>query len=465
MGEFWGNFPTFAPPITNGKNTKNMGLSYRLSKKSRAVSDHITAYEVMARFHVGSIDQYARTAVYVPSSFTDSNGNKRITFQDGNVVVPKIKFADAEQVMVRDMLVDAKAQLSEICVNVEQAFDTLQRECKQPYKGWLQDVINGVADGDGSPSSEKTMLETLDDFINSGMLKVSKGTLTRYRTLLHILMRYEEQENVTLAFDELTPDLLNDIRDFIAGNGNDTQRSENYVVSLFRTFRTFIRWANGMSKDYRIEPLTNNNPFDNFSIGSEQYGTPFYLTLDERNRLAEAELPPRLARQRDIFIFQCLIGCRVGDLWTMTKESIIDGAVEYIPRKTKDGRPVTVRVPLNDRAKAIIDRYKDNGDPRLFPFVAQQQYNEDIKEMLKLAKIDRMVTVLNPVTKEEEKKPIYEVASSHMARRTFIGNLYKQVKDPNLVGKLSGHTENSKAFARYRDIDEDIAKELVSMLE
>ena len=417
----------------------------------------------MARFHVGSVDQYARTAVYVPSSFTDSNGNKRITFQDGNVVVPKIKFADAEQVMVRDMLVDAKAQLSEICVNVEQAFDTLQREGKQPSKGWLQDIINGV-DDNGSLSS-KTMLETLDDFINSGMLKVSKGTLTRYGTLLHTLMRYEEQENVTLMFDELTPDLLNDIRDFIAGNGNDNQRSENYVVSLLRSFRTFVRWANGMSKDYRIEPLTNNNPFDNFSIGSEQYGTPFYLTLDERNRLADAELPPRLARQRDIFIFQCLIGCRVGDLWTMTKKSIIDGAVEYIPRKTKDGRPVTVRVPLNDRAKAIIERYKDNGDPRLFPFVAQQQYNLDIKEILKLAKIDRMVTVLNPVTKEEEKKPIYEVASSHMARRTFIGNLYKQVKDPNLVGKLSGHTENSKAFARYRDIDEDMAKELVSMLE
>ena len=36
---------------------------------------------------------------------------------------------------------------------------------------------------------------------------------------------------------------------------------------------------------------------------------------------------------------------------------------------------------------------------------------------------------------------------------------------PNLVGKLSGHKENSRAFARYRDIDEDMAKELVEMLE
>jgi hypothetical protein len=52
-----------------------------------------------------------------------------------------------------------------------------------------------------------------------------------------------------------------------------------------------------------------------------------------------------------------------------------------------------------------------------------------------------------------------------MARRTFIGNLYKKVKDPNLVGALSGHKEGSKAFARYRDIDDEIKKDLVSLLD
>ena len=36
---------------------------------------------------------------------------------------------------------------------------------------------------------------------------------------------------------------------------------------------------------------------------------------------------------------------------------------------------------------------------------------------------------------------------------------------PNLVGSLSGHKEGSKAFARYRDIDEDMKKELVDLLD
>ncbi len=50
-----------------------------------------------------------------------------------------------------------------------------------------------------------------------------------------------------------------------------------------------------------------------------------------------------------------------------------------------------------------------------------------------------MVTVLDQQTRQEIQRPLYEVASSHMARRTFIGNIYKKVKDPNLVGALSGH--------------------------
>lgn len=73
--------------------------------------------------------------------------------------------------------------------------------------------------------------------------------------------------------------------------------------------------------------------------------------------------------------------------------------------------------------------------------------------------------MINPQTRESEQKPLYEVASSHMARRTFVGNLYKQVKDPNLVGALSGHKEGSKAFARYRDIDEEMKVELVNLLD
>jgi integrase len=173
----------------------------------------------------------------------------------------------------------------------------------------------------------------------------------------------------------------------------------------------------------------------------------------------------QLATQRDIFVFQCLIGCRVSDLYKMTRRNIIEGAIEYIPRKTKEDRPITVRVPLSKTASEIIERYRDDERELLFPLIAEQKYNDYIKSAFKRAGLDRMVTIIDQRTRQEVQKPICEVASSHMARRSFIGNIYKQVKDPNLVGALSGHKEGSKAFARYRTIDEDIKKELIGMLE
>ena len=41
----------------------------------------------------------------------------------------------------------------------------------------------------------------------------------------------------------------------------------------------------------------------------------------------------------------------------------------------------------------------------------------------------------------------------------------KLVKDPNLVGALSGHKEGSRAFNRYRDIEIDMKRDLVKILE
>ena len=48
---------------------------------------------------------------------------------------------------------------------------------------------------------------------------------------------------------------------------------------------------------------------------------------------------------------------------------------------------------------------------------------------------------------------------------TFIGNLYKKVKGPSLVASLSGHTDGSRAFARYCEIDMEMKRELVEMID
>lgn len=113
----------------------------------------------------------------------------------------------------------------------------------------------------------------------------------------------------------------------------------------------------------------------------------------------------------------------------------------------------------------MIRKYLDETRGTLFPFISEQKYNVYIKEAFRKAGLTRKVTTIDQRTRQNIQVPICDLASSHMARRTFIGNVYKSVKDPAIVGAMSGHKDGSRAFARYRDIDMDIKREAVSALE
>ena len=101
---------------------------------------------------------------------------------------------------------------------------------------------------------------------------------------------------------------------------------------------------------------------------------------------------------------------------------------------------------------------------RLFPFISPEKYNDAIKEIFTEVGINRNVVIRNPKTGENEIRPINEIASSHLARRTFVGNAYFKVSDPNIIGKMSGHVEGSKAFSRYRKIEDSTLLDVINQI-
>lgn len=363
----------------------------------------------------------------------------------------------------------------------------------------IQDEKRKREQKESEAATAKTFFEWMDLYLKKK--EISEGRKRGFRVLVRILSRYQEfvrntdpqRKDFTLDVNTIDKETIEDFFDYMANekalseeypelfkrllisypvefspkhkNCVIEERGRNILIERKKSLKSFFNWMYEQGN-------TSNRPFEGITIGSGVYGTPFYLTLQERDTVADWDLSDNkhLERQRDIFIFQSLIGCRVSDLLKLTKDNIVhtDGvdAVQYIPRKTKDKKPVTVTVPLNDRAKLLIKKYEGE-DPRgrLFQFISSQKYNDDIKEILTICKIKRMVSVINPKTGKEEQRPINEIASSHMARRNFIGNLYKRVKDPNLIAAMSGHSEGSRAFARYRDIDIEMMKETVSLID
>ena len=267
------------------------------------------------------------------------------------------------------------------------------------------------------------------------------------KEFVNILSRYPQTENANIK------------------NRPINDRGENYIVCTMKRLKALVNWCIETGR-------MDQDPFRGVEIGAEEYiKHPIFITLEERNIIADFDLSAQslvMQTQRDIFVFQCLIGCGVSYLYSMSENNIsADGILSYVPSKTEGESGTIARIPLNDRAKELIAKYKEtrpDATSPLFPFVSQQRYNDAIKDIFSVCGITRNVLWRNPTTGKTEVRPINEIASSHMARRTFVGGLYKQVKDPNLIGAMSGHVEGSKAFARYRDIDNDDLKETIKLI-
>lgn len=381
---------------------------------------------------------------------------------------------------------------------------------KQITKVWLSDLIDRYL------HPEKYQLQ--DDAKDLTLYTLAETYLTQkqfsydhtkgFRVLVRAVARYEgfrryeassvvERRNLSevLADDEkfkfdpetVTRDDIEDFRDYLrnekelsskynrlfkvmlenypanikSGYHEIEGRGDNAIIKLMKKLKAFFGWL------YDTGRITNK-PFDGIKIGSEKYGKPYYLTKEERNKIEQTKMPTaHLEVQRDIFVFHCFVGCRVSDLRKLTERNIVNGVLSYTPHKTKDDGTTSVvaKVPLHPKAMELINKYKGKDKQgRLFPFISDQKYNDAIKQIFTIAGITRNVEVRNALTGEMEIRPINELASSHIARRTFVGIAYKQVADPNIIGKMSGHVEGSKAFVRYRDIDDDMLKDVINKI-
>lgn len=236
--------------------------------------------------------------------------------------------------------------------------------------------------------------------------------------------------------------------------------STTTVIDNMVELRTVLNWCGKMG-------YSTNASYLQYKGKRHVFGDPFFLTAEERNILYDADLTddPSLSVIRDIFVFQCYVGCRVSDLFRLTRDNVKDSFFfEYVPQKTKKHTAKTVRVPLHNKAQAILKRYENLENDKILPFGAIVTYNRKIKDLLKHCGIDRMVTILDTHGYKTVQRPLYEVASSQTARKTFVGNLYKKVPDPNLIASMSGHCDGSRAFARYRSIDDEMKEKLIEMI-
>lgn len=441
---------------------------------------------LLVRRRIGSkvVDMRAKTNIDLDIDRFDIAAKSIKEYRKNILNSPDVKYNKEQIKKVKDLI-----------AHIENEFNALQ-DPDQAQGKWLADIVDRYLFPDKyAPKVEnKDIYSLFAEYINCS--DFSEGFKRGNMVVIRAAYRWEQYRRATdtkdfhIDIDTLTNEDIDDFRYFLkaekqlqednkkifakivksypdcisSGKTSIGDRSGNYVDVFLKKFRAFFSWLRKEKK------VTTNTPFEGFKFDGEQYGTPFFLSLQERDLLYHSQMSTEhLNKQKDIFVFQCCVGTRVSDLMTLTSANITsDGVLVYSPIKTyKDGKEqVIARVPLSKTAKELISKYEGiDRKGRLFPFSNACQYNADIKRVLAEAGITRLVPIRETMTGKTELRPINEVASSHMARRTFVANLYRETPDPNIISVMSGHVQGSRSFERYRSITDDITRTLIEKQE
>jgi site-specific recombinase XerD len=283
-----------------------------------------------------------------------------------------------------------------------------------------------MCDLKGVSTSTKTLFEAYEYHISSieklSGVTYTAATVKKYKYSFNSLKRYTKDVKLTdLGYN------------FIAGYHDHMRVTEGLVhnsaakniKNLYKVINVAIRnkWlADNPFKDYNC---TFINPIRH------------YLTENEIDKLVTKKLTiDRLAKVRDMFVFQIYTGLSFIDMFELTDKNIeigVDGKEWVVISRKKTGNRLSI--PLLPRAKAIIDRYRGTLSNRLLPVCSNQRFNGYLKEIADICNIEKNIT-------------------SHIGRHTFATTITLSKGIPiETVSKMLGHSSliTTQIYAKVTD--------------
>lgn len=231
--------------------------------------------------------------------------------------------------------------------------------------------------------------------------------------------------------------------------------SNNSVVHEMKGLRAFLNELENTDEIFK-------SPFR--KISRERFKTmmrlkndePFFLRKQELKLVIDTEVPEELQTAKDVFILNCCIGARISDFFSFTMDKVSvspEGIpyIHYIPHKTMKEMEtmVEIKTPLVRIAYDIVMRtqFKFDQQDRNYSVAV---YNRELRKLLKHCRLDRPVAKFNEDKGENEYFPLYEVASSRLARKTHVDIMNKVQINAYVAGL---HAEGSDAVFRYTNLE------------
>ena len=283
----------------------------------------------------------------------------------------------------------------------------------------------------------KTIIQGIDLIISKYKNELSVAALKNYdNNLRHNITGYNAHKKKAHKLTDLSKYFELDYKNYLIDQGKAKSTIDNqvkYLKSLCAKLKEL---------DIEVNPAV-------FSFKrSKSNKSIFYLSEIELDKLRVSTLKSKsLQEQKDVFVLQCYTGLRVSDLRRVNLNTISEDKSMIIMRATKTDE--AIKLPILPEAEEILSKY----DYKL-PFISDQKYNKAIKDFLKELDFDRKI-------ESQDFAPLYEVCTSHIARKTFLSYLInvKKLSAPE-VKEITG-TSADTIYKHYAGADvAEIAKKM-----
>jgi integrase len=284
-------------------------------------------------------------------------------------------------------------------------------------------------------------VDFLNEYINESKTRInpksgkliSPRTIQNYTTTLKRLQEYEVKAATRLRTNEINLDFHKKFVTFLKIDG---KYSNTLIEKYISQIKGFVKEAK--IKGYDTSPEIESK---NFTFKREET-LATYLNINEINTIFNLSLDKhtKYIDTRDMLIFGVWTGLRVSDLERVADLNITKNRIRILSTEKTDE---PVEIPIHKQVEEILKRRNNK-----LPEITSQQFNLEVKEICRIAKINEIIlgNIKDPETNRKKKDfyPKYKLISSHTCRRSFVSNHYGKIDDRTIMA-ITTH----KSFTQY----------------
>ena len=302
-----------------------------------------------------------------------------------------------------------------------------------------------------------SLIERLDDYINSNKNTRREGTIKKNKQLKAELLDFAEKTKVSLAYHEIDRNWVVKYFSFLI---EEYDNSNKTIEGKFSKLKAFIHYA--------IEQKdTDNREIEKVKINdllTLVKKTIIWINEDELLHLNAFDFSknPRYDHIRDVFCFGCYTGLRYSDLAQLSEQHLVrkGKSVTAINLTTHKGSNKAVIPIVHPNALKILKKYhgKLTGS-KCLPVLTNQESNSILKEMAKAAELNSKIEVVRfqGVNRIADIVLKHQVLTMHSSRHSFACISLINGMDITTLQELLQHTDIEDTM-RYLEITDEFKK-------